>query len=219
METKELLLNESNEMINGIYERLQSLESLDLKSLDKNRTMLLIVDINKGFAKAGALYSDRIEKLINPISNLAKYALNKGIRVKAFTDYHTEDSIELRAYLKHCMKDTDEWELVEELNLEGIEVIKKNSTNGFLEENFILNKEEIDNVIIVGDCTDICIYQLAISLRAEFNRVNKDGEIYVPKKLVDTFDMPMHKANFMNYVFLNSMLDNGVKVIEDIILD
>ncbi|EGT0015143.1 cysteine hydrolase [Clostridium perfringens] len=219
METKELLLNESNEMINGIYERLQSLESLDLKSLDKNRTMLLIVDINKGFAKAGALYSDRIEKLINPISNLAKYALNKGIRVKAFTDYHTEDSIELREYPKHCMKDTDEWELVEELNLEGIEVIKKNSTNGFLEENFILNKEEIDNVIIVGDCTDICIYQLAISLRAEFNRVNKDGEIYVPKKLVDTFDMPMHKANFMNYVFLNSMLDNGVKVIEDIILD
>ena len=117
------------------------------------------------------------------------------------------------------MKDTDEWELVEELNLEGIEVIKKNSTNGFLEENFILNKEEIDNVIIVGDCTDICIYQLAISLRAEFNRVNKDGEIYVPKKLVDTFDMPMHKANFMNYVFLNSMIDNGVNVIEDIILD
>ncbi len=219
METKELLLNESNEMISGIYERLQSLESIELKSLDKNRTMLLIVDINKGFAKAGALYSDRIEKLINPISNLAKCALNNGIKVKAFTDYHTECSIELKAYPKHCMKDTDEWELVEELNLEGIEVIKKNSTNGFLEENFILNKEEIDNVIIVGDCTDICIYQLAISLRAEFNRVNKDGEIYVPKKLVDTFDMPMHKANFMNYVFLNSMLDNGVKVIEDIILD
>ncbi|MGV1061866.1 isochorismatase family cysteine hydrolase [Clostridium perfringens] len=219
METKELLLNESNEMISGIYERLQSLESIELKSLDKNRTMLLIVDINKGFAKAGALYSDRIEKLINPISNLAKCALNNGIKVKAFTDYHTEGSIELKAYPKHCMKDTDEWELVEELNLEGIEVIKKNSTNGFLEENFILNKEEIDNVIIVGDCTDICIYQLAISLRAEFNRVNKDGEIYVPKKLVDTFDMPMHKANFMNYVFLNSMLDNGVKVIEDIILD
>lgn len=219
MDTKELLLSESNEMISGIYERLQSLESLDLKSLDKNRTMLLIVDINKGFAKAGALYSDRIEKLVNPISNLAKYALNNGIRVKAFTDYHTEYSIELKAYPKHCMKDTDEWELVEELNLEGIEVIKKNSTNGFLEENFILNKEEIDNVIIVGDCTDICIYQLAISLRAEFNRVNKDGEIYVPKKLVDTFDMPMHKANFMNYVFLNSMLDNGVKIIEDIVLD
>ena len=38
METKELLLNESNEMISGIYERLQSLESIELKSLDKNRT-------------------------------------------------------------------------------------------------------------------------------------------------------------------------------------
>ena len=59
MDTKELLLSESNEMISGIYERIQSLESLDLKSLDKNRTILLIVDINKGFAKAGAGNQER----------------------------------------------------------------------------------------------------------------------------------------------------------------
>ena len=60
---------------------------------------------------------------------------------------------------------------------------------------------------------------ISYKLKSRIYRVNKDGEIYVPKKLVDTFDMPMHKANFMNYVFLNSMIDNGVNVIEDIILD
>ena len=48
------------------------------------------------------------------------------------------------------MKDTNEWELVDELNLEGIEVIKKNSTNGFLEENFILNKEEIQQLYLTN---------------------------------------------------------------------
>lgn len=218
METKEILLNESAEMISKIYDRFDTLEDLELKTLDFNRTMLLIVDINKGFAKKGALYSNRIEKLINPISNLAKAALEKGVKVKAFTDYHTEKSIELRSYPNHCMDNTDEWEIVDELNLEGIDIIKKNSTNGFLEKTFNFNKEEIDNIIIVGDCTDICVYQLAISLRADFNRVNKDGNIYVPKNIVDTFDAPMHKANFMNYVFLNSMMDNGIKVIKDIIL-
>lgn len=219
MNTKEILLNETHEMMEGIYERLQSLESISLEALDKERTMLLIVDMNKGFAKEGALYSSRIESLVNPISKLAKVALEKGMKVKAFTDYHTEESVELRSYPKHCMVDTEEWELVDELNLEGIEVIKKNSTNGFLEEKFNFDENKIDNIIIVGDCTDICIYQLAISLRADFNRVNKSGEIYVPKKLVDTFDMPMHRGNFMNYVFLNSMLDNGINVIEDVVID
>lgn len=218
MEDKKILLSESDEMVSVIYERFKSLDNIELKTLNFTRTMLLIVDINKGFAKKGALYSNRIEKLIKPISNLAKAALENGIKVKAFTDYHTENSIELRSYPNHCMDNTDEWEIVDELNLEGIDLIKKNSTNGFLEKNFNFNKEEIDNIIIVGDCTDICIYQLAISLRADFNRINKDGNIYVPKNLVDTFDAPMHKANFMNYVFLNSMMDNGIKVIRDIIL-
>lgn len=219
MNTKEILLNETHEMMEGIYERLQSLESISLEALDKERTMILIVDMNKGFAKKGALYSSRIESLVNSISKLAKVSLEKGIKVKAFTDYHTEESVELRSYPKHCMVDTEEWELVDELNLEGIEVIKKNSTNGFLEEKFNFDENKIDNIIIVGDCTDICIYQLAISLRTDFNRVNKSGEIYVPKKLVDTFDMPMHRGNFMNYVFLNSMLDNGINVIDDVVID
>ncbi|MDZ5254266.1 isochorismatase family cysteine hydrolase [Clostridium sp. LIBA-8841] len=219
MNNKEILLNETHEMMEGIYERLQSLENISLEDLDKERTMLLIVDMNKGFAKKGALYSSRIESLINPISKLVKVALEKGIKVKAFTDYHTEESVELRAYPKHCMIDTEEWELVDELNLEGIEVIKKNSTNGFLEEKFNFDENKIDNIIIVGDCTDICVYQLAISLRTDFNRVNKNGEIYIPKKLVNTFDAPMHRANFMNYVFLNSMLDNGINVVEDIITE
>lgn len=213
---KEILKRESNEMIEGIYERFQGLENLKLDSLKPEKTLLLIVDINKGFAKKGALYSPRIEALVKPISELAKVSLNRGIKVKAFTDYHTEESIELNSYPKHCMENSDEWELVDELNLEGIEVIKKNSTNGFLEEKFIVDEEEFENIIIVGDCTDICIYQLAISLRAEFNRVNRKGEIFVPKNLVDTFDMKMHKAEFLNYVFLNSMMDNGIKVVMDI---
>lgn len=216
MDNKEILLRESNEMIEGIYERFQSLQKLNLKDLKPEKTLLLIVDINKGFAKEGALYSPRIEALVKPISELAKATLDKGIRVKAFTDYHTEESIELKSYPKHCMEGSNEWELVDELKLEGIEVIKKNSTNGFLEEKFILDEEEFENIIIVGDCTDICVYQLAISLRADFNRTNKSGEIFVPKALVDTFDMKMHRAEFLNHVFLNSMMDNGIKVVSDI---
>lgn len=213
---KEIFLKESNEMIGGIYDKLKNLEILSLEDMNPKKTLLLIVDINKGFAKKGALYSPRIKALVDPISKLTRECLKRGVKVKAFTDYHTEESIELNSYPRHCMENSEEWEIVEELDLDGIEVIKKNSTNGFLEEKFVIDEENLENLIIVGDCTDICIYQLAISLRADFNRVNRKGEIFVPKRLVDTFDMKMHRANFMNYVFLNSMIDNGIKVIDNI---
>lgn len=212
---KEVLIEESIEMMGRIYEKLTNLKSIKLKDLDETKTMLVIVDMNKGFAKKGALYSDRVEGIINPISALAKESLGRGIKTIAFTDYHTEESPELGAYPPHCMMDSDEWELVDELNIQGIEVIKKNSTNGFIEPDFNLS-EHIENVIVVGDCTDICIHQFAITLKTHFNRLNKKANVYVPMDLVETFDAPFHKANFMNYVFLNSMMDNGVEVIKNI---
>ena len=216
MISKSILLKEGKEMLELIYDRIESLENLNLRNLDPNSTMILVIDLNKGFAKGGALYSHRIEKLINPISDFIKAALKIGITIKAFTDYHTEDSVELKAYPKHCLEGSCEWEIVDELNIEEIEVIRKNSTNGFLEEKFTFDKEKIKNIIVVGDCTDICVYQIAISLRADLNRENREGEVYVLKNLVDTFDSTNHKANFMNYVFLNSLMDNGVKVFKEV---
>ncbi len=35
-----------------------------------------------------------------------------------------------------------------------------------------LDFDNIDNIIIVGDCTDICIYQFAITLKSYFNQHN-----------------------------------------------
>lgn len=212
---RELLIAEANDMIGQIYDKLDNLKGINLNDLDATRTMLVIVDMNKGFAKKGALYSERVELLIKPISDLTGEAIRRGVKTIAFTDYHTQESPELGAYPSHCMIDTDEWELVDELNIEGIEVIKKNSTNGFIEPDFNL-PENVDTVIIVGDCTDICIHQFAITLKTHFNRINKQARVYVPKDLVETFDAPFHKANFMNYVFLNSMIDNGVEVIKNI---
>lgn len=42
--------------------------------LPQNKTALVIVDMVNGFASGGPLYSDRIRKLIQPISELQKSA-------------------------------------------------------------------------------------------------------------------------------------------------
>lgn len=197
---------------------LDKLNTEDISNLDLSKTVLFIVDMNNGFAKQGSLYSPRIENLIKPIENFAKHICPKLNRIIAFTDSHTESSIELLNYPIHCLEDSIESDIVDELKyIPNLEIIQKNSTNGFFALNKI-NFENIDNIIIVGDCTDICIYQFAITLKSYFNQNNLRKNIIVPINLVDTYDIPnVHNAELLNIVFLNSMIQNGINVVKEIL--
>lgn len=196
---------------------LEKLKSKKINELDLSKTMLFIIDMNNGFAKKGALYSDRVKALISPITNLAKILEAKNCEIIAFTDSHNKDSIELRSYPTHCLENDYESKIVDEIStIKNLKVIPKNSTNGFfcLEDK---NFKNIDNIIVVGDCTDICIYQFVVTLKAYFNQNNIDKNIIVPMNLVDTYHIDnIHNAEIMNIVFLNSMIQNGVEVIKEI---
>lgn len=210
--------------MNNLLSELESLKSnldnlpiMNLSDLDLNNTDLFIVDINNGFAKGGALYSPRIENLINPIVNFTKSVSNDIKSIIAFTDYHTNKSTELLNYPTHCIENTIECEIVDELKfIENIKIVKKNSTNGFFALDD-LSFNNTDNIIIIGDCTDICIYQLAITLKSYFNQNNINKNIIVPINLVDTYNIDnVHPAELLNIVFLNSMIQNGIKVVKEI---
>ena len=182
---------------------LEKLKSKKINELNLSKTMLFIIDMNNGFAKKGALYSDRVEALINPITNLAKILEAKNCEIIAFTDSHNKGSIELRSYPTHCLENDYESKIVDEIStIKNLKVIPKNSTNGFfcLEDK---NFKNIDNIIVVGDCTDICIYQFVVTLKAYFNQNNIDKNIIVPMNLVDTYHIDnIHNAEIMNIVFL-----------------
>ncbi|EGT2201955.1 isochorismatase [Clostridioides difficile] len=207
------LLNE----LEALKSNLDNLPIEKIENYDLSKTALFIIDVNNGFAKQGALYSPRVESLIKPIEMFTKKISNKLNRVIAFTDSHTSKSIELLSYPVHCLENDIESELVDELkSIENLQILPKNSTNGFFAlEN--LDFDNIDNIIIVGDCTDICIYQFAITLKSYFNQHNIEKNIVVPMNLVDTYDIPnVHPAEILNLVFFNSMIQNGVNVLKEI---
>ena len=199
----------------SLLNNLESLSSESINNYDLDKTGLFIVDMNNGFAKEGALYSDRIKSLINPIHEFVKPLENKLNKIIAFTDTHEEDSVELLSYVPHCLSGSDECKVVDELlDIKNLEIIPKNSTNGFFAIDInILN--DIDNVVVVGDCTEICIYQFVVTLKAYFNEKNINKNIVVPMNLVDTYDIPfVHPGDLLNVVFLNSMVQNGIKLIK-----
>lgn len=213
-------VDEGSKILENIYNTFEDLESVELESFYYENTALIIIDMINGFTREGALKSDRVEKLIPEIERLSLACAEKNITKIAFYDCHGKDSPEFDSYPPHCIKGTYESELVDELKRIGnLKLIGKNSTNGFIEEKFqkwIVENSKITKFILVGDCTDICILQFALSLMTYGNMNNKRFEIVVPMNGVDTFDLEMHNAEFMNYISLYIMMNNGIKIVKSI---
>ena len=78
----------------------------------------------------------------------------------------------------------------------------------------------------MGDCTDLCVYQLAMHLRMRANALNRSRfSVVVPANTVDTFDIPefpataptsAHPGDFFHEVFLYHMAQNGVRIVREI---
>jgi nicotinamidase-related amidase len=196
---------------------LAKLPAIRLEALPGKQTALVIVDMVNGFAREGALKSPRVEGLIPEIAKLSKACDELQITKLAFADCHTEASPEFDAYPAHCMIGTSEGEVVDELKeIGGYTLISKNSTNGFLEEEFqkwLMENETINTFIITGDCTDICIQQFAVTLKTWFNIQNKKARVIVPVNTVETYDLGMHDGEMMNVVALYNMIINGIEVV------
>ena len=182
----------------------------------KGHSIIFIVDMVKGFCQEGQLSTPAVNNIVQPIKKLAQKAIANNIKLIAFNDAHNEHSPEFQVYPPHCLENTSEAEMVDDLNFFELKIIKKNSTNGFFAFDFKPNLQW-DIIIIVGCCTDICVYQLAISCQTWFNQHNKIVNIYVPKKLVATFDNEAHPKELINAFSFFTLIKNGVKVVEDII--
>ncbi len=217
---KKEFINKSSEILGQIFDMLAGLPAVQLKELPGDQTVLMIVDMVNGFAREGALKSPRIEGIIPEIAELSRKCDQLGIKKLAFADCHTDASPEFDAYPAHCMEGSYEAEIVDEIkNIGGYKLIPKNSTNGFLEEEFqkwLKENSHINTFIITGDCTDICIQQFATTLKAWFNMKNKKSRVIVPINAVETYDLEMHNGDLLDVMALYNMIVNGVDVVAEI---
>jgi nicotinamidase-related amidase len=204
-----------------IQEDLNSKEFLQVQTLEKARTVLVNVDVIKGFCKFGALYSPRNEEIIMPVVKINQ--VMKDFTKIFFRDKHSDGSLEFNSYPRHCT-DERESEIVDELKvfLEASALIfDKNSTNGFFSPAFEVwfkNHPQIDTFVVVGDCTDICVMTFALSLKTYCNEYNKNVNIIVPIDAVETFDLDVtnHYAELNNLFALYNLQMNGIKLVRNI---
>jgi nicotinamidase-related amidase len=192
-------------------------------------------DMVVGFCDRGNLASERVDAITEPVVDLFRGAHALGVRhFVLLQDTHDPQTPEFEAWPVHCVRGTEEAETIPELKAlpfaDRFTVIEKNSLHPGLDTEFddwLDAHPEIRTAIVVGNCTDLCVYQLAMHLRMRHNARNVAGvAVVVPANAVDTYDLPVdearavgamaHPGDFFHQVFLYHLALNGVRVVREL---
>lgn len=237
MLTYEDFAKESRPFVEWMLDWYNTLPALHIDEVVKNPDEVAVasIDLIKGFTTVGVLASPRIAAVVEPTAELFMALWGKGVRHFALLeDSHPPDAVEFAQYGVHCVTGSVEAETVDALRhlpfFEEIAVMPKNSISASLGTTFddwLYDRPQVNTYIAVGDCSDICTYQLAMHLRLRANAENREGvRVIAPVKNIQTYDLPVAKAkeigatphagDFLHVVFLYHMKLNGVEVVKEI---
>jgi nicotinamidase-related amidase len=170
---------------------------------------LVIIDEVKGFAEVGAgalapvKHNKQIDDCVAETDRLAKEFTRKDLPILAFQDCHIPGKEE-PPYPPHCEAGSGEEELVDTLvwlhNDSNTTILQKDCINGFIgamgkdgENQFVswVNKHELEHLIFVGMCTDICVMDLVLTCLSARNHeiIDSVQDVVVYEPACATYDM------------------------------
>lgn len=153
--------------------------------------VVLVVDMLRGFLEPGHnLYcGDDARGIIPNVQRLLREERARGSHIIYICDNHDPDDKEFQMFPPHCIRGSQEAEVIPELAEFAGEVIAKTRYSGFfgtpLEER--LRELRPEKLIVCGVCTDICVMHTVADAR------NRDYTVEVPADCVATFDPEAHR--------------------------
>ena len=153
--------------------------------------VVLVVDMLIGFMEPGKnLYcGDEARQIIPNIKRLIESEQAAGSSIIFIADTHDPDDLEFEMFPVHCVRGTEECEVIPELADYVTVTLQKRRYSAFYETDLekrlkTLNPEKI---ILVGVCTDICVMHTTADAR------NRDYAVEVPIDCVASFDPDAHR--------------------------
>ena len=153
--------------------------------------VVLVTDMVVGFMEDGHnLYcGDAARSIIPEVQRLIEAEQAAGGTVIFICDTHDPDDLEFQMFPVHCVRGTEEPELIPELRgYEGIHLPKRRYS-AFFDTNLaeILADLAPERIIVCGVCTDICVMHTVADAR------NRDYAVDVPTDCVASFDAQAHE--------------------------
>ena len=155
--------------------------------------VVLVVDMLKGFLEPGHnLYcGDSSREIIPRVVALLEGESKAGSTILFICDNHEPDDLEFQMFPVHCVKGTEESDVIAELQkyTTRTNIIPKNRYSSFYNTNLDRRLKDLtpEKLTICGVCTDICVLHTAADAR------NRDYSVEVLTDCVATFDPEAHK--------------------------
>jgi nicotinamidase-related amidase len=234
-------IDASRPFVDWVVEWYNNLPTLDLEAyMRENRVKpenlgLISADLVVGFCYEGPLASPRIAGVVDAAARVMQRAYALGAREFALVqEYHTHDAPEFEQFAPHCIRGTHEADTVEALKAlpfsESFAVIRKNSLHPALHTDmdaWIAERPNLNTFIAVGDCTDLCLYQLVMHLKMNANAAGQRVNVIVPDDCVQTYNLPVdvakqigampHNGDLIHLLFLYHMALNGATVVRNVV--
>ena len=143
-----------------------------------NRKLLVIIDMQNDFI-TGVLGNEECRAVV---PNVVEKVRNTDADIVYTLDTHYDNYADTqegkKLPVKHCIKNTEGWELIPELkDIPALKGFEKN-TFGSVELAEWIKEKGYTEVELTGVCTDICVISNAMTIKA----VNPEVEISVDAK-------------------------------------
>ena len=223
----------------GWYNHLPAVDMqaiVDAVDGDPARIAVIAVDVTRGFCSEGPLSSARVGGIVPGVVHVFQRAHYLGVRHFLLPqDTHTHDAVEFDVYPAHCQIDSPQSQTVTELTdlpfSDLFDVMAKDTISSNIGTKlgpWLDTHPQVTTYLVLGDCTDLCVHQLAMYLRLLANVFKiREARVIVPGFAVDIFDTPVdvvqaigalpHHADLLHLIFLYNMAQNGVEIFAEVI--
>ena len=190
-----------------------------IEYLKQLKELYIVIDMINGFVKEGKMAAPSVMRRVSTQYKILEDASKKYENGIVFVrDSHKIYSQEFKTYAEHCLENTWESEVIDELQkfVPGSIQYLKNNTNFIFAPDVqqdLLAAEKLKSIKVMGCLSDYCAKDAAIGLRCFLDQYNKDIEVCVYEDAIDTFDAPGHNADEINKISVDEMRSRGIKIL------
>ncbi len=149
---------------------------------------LIVIDMQNDFIDM-ALGTKEAVAIVPKVKEKIEAYVKNGDEIIFTRDTHLEDYLQTtegkHLPVEHCIKGTEGWQIAEGIYVEGCKIIDKPN---FGWPNW--KEEHLEDVEIVGLCTDICVVSNALIMKAVF----PDAHIKVDRNCCAGVTVESHEA-------------------------
>ncbi|MBQ8297200.1 MAG: cysteine hydrolase [Ruminococcus sp.] len=136
--------------------------------------LLAVIDMQNDFID-GALGTAEAVQIVGRVAEKISSIRESGAEVVFTRDTHGEDYLSTsegkKLPVEHCVRGTYGWEITDKLEVRDSKIIDKPTFGSYELAEYAASIEKLEEVILVGLCTDICVISNAMLLKARLPEV------------------------------------------------